>query len=51
MLSIINLFKICTLINFDEERLNNIFADKIDEQLRELIVGILVSFAEQAKEI
>jgi hypothetical protein len=46
-----NLFKIGALVNFDEERLNTIFSERLEEQLKDLIVGILVSFADQAKEI
>jgi hypothetical protein len=50
-LAITNLFKIAAYVSFEEERLNNILSQRLEEQLRELVVGILLSFADQVKEI
>jgi hypothetical protein len=50
-LAIINLFKIAAFVSFEEERLNNILSQRLEEQLRELVVGILLSFADQVQEI
>jgi hypothetical protein len=50
-LAIINLFKIAAFVSFEEERLNNILSQRLEEQLRELVVGIFLSFADQVQEI
>lgn len=50
-MAITNLFKIAAYVSFEEERLNNILSQRLEEQLRELVVGILLSFADQVKEI
>ncbi len=50
-MAIINLFKIAAFVSFEEERLNNILSQRLEEQLRELVVGILLSFADQVQEI